>query len=179
MAVISVIMMFIVIKLIFIGEKMQALVAILAMIRSIKAISKEIEAIHKEYWIIIIWLSLILLCILFLTIEKLYRMPILRKYHYSNTIKIMLFISDIKSYVPIKLCKASGSIHLFKLTGSINRENVTLHKNTLWDILEIDWRLLEDSGSAENKEIFLFSHDKLLLASILRPLHQVTKEMLV
>ena len=38
---------------------------------------------------------------------------------------------------------------------------------------------LEDSGSAENKEILLFSYDKLLLASILRPLHQVTKEMLV
>ena len=140
MAVISVIIMFIVIKLIFKGEKMQALVANLAMIRGVKAISKEIEAIDKEYWIIIIWLSLILLCVLFLTIEKLYRMPIFRKYHYSNTIKIMFFISDIKSYVPIKLCKTSGSIHLFKLTGSINRENVTLHKNTLWDILEIDWR---------------------------------------
>ena len=69
-------------------------------------------------------------------------MPIFRKYHYSNTIKIMLFISDIKPYVPIKLCKTSGSIHLFKLAGSINRENVTLHKNTLWDILEIDWRLV-------------------------------------
>ena len=39
--------------------------------------------------------------------------------------------------------------------------------------------ILEDSGSAENKEELLFSHDKLLLASILRPLHQVTKEMLV
>ena len=39
--------------------------------------------------------------------------------------------------------------------------------------------ILEDSGSAENKEILLFSNDKLLLASILRPLHQVTKEMLV
>ena len=67
-------------------------------------------------------------------------MPIFRKYHYSNTIKIMLFISDIKSYVPIKLCKTSGSIHLFKLPGSINKENVTLHKNTLWDIMEIDWQ---------------------------------------
>ena len=119
---------------------MQTLLANLAMIRGVKAISKEIEAIDKEYWIIIIWLSLILLCVLFLTIEKLYRMPLFRKYCYSNTIKIMLFISDIKSYVPIKLCKTSGSIHLFKLTGSINRENVTLHKNTLWDILEIDWR---------------------------------------
>ena len=140
MAIISVIVMFIVIKLIFKGEKMQALVANLAMIRGVKAISKEIEAIDKEYWIIIIWLSFILLCVLFLTIEKLYRMPIFRKYHYSNTIKIMIFISDIKLYVPIKLCKTSGSIHLFKLTGSINKENITLHKNTLWDVMEIDWR---------------------------------------
>ena len=140
MAVISVIIMFIVIKLIFKGEKMQALVTNLATIRAVKALSKEIETPNKEYWIIIIWLSLILLCVLFLTIEKLYRMPMFRKYHYSNTIKIMLFISDIKSYVPIKLCKTSGSIHLFKLTGSINRENITLHKNTLWDVMEIDWR---------------------------------------
>ena len=140
MAVVSVIIMFIVIKLIFKGEKMQALVANLAMIRGVKALSKEIESIDKEYWIIIIWLLLILLCVLFLTIEKLYRMPMFRKYRYSNTIKIMLFISDIKSYVPVKLCKTSGNIHLFKLTGSINRESITLHKNTLWDIMEIDWR---------------------------------------
>ena len=102
---------------------MQALVANLAMIRGVKALSKEIESIDKEYWIIIIWLLLILLCVLFLTIEKLYRMPVFRKYRYSSTIKIMLFISDIKSYVSIKLCKTSGSIHLFKLTGSINRES--------------------------------------------------------
>ena len=94
----------------------------------------------KNNWIIITWLSLILLGVLFLTIEKLYRMPIFRKYCYSNTIKIMIFLSDIKSYVPIKLCKTSGSIHLFKLMGNINKENITLHKNTLWDIMEIDWQ---------------------------------------
>ena len=140
MAIITAIVIFIVIKLIFKGEKMQTLLTNLAMIRGVKAISKENEAINKEYWIIIIWLSLILLCILFLAIEKLYRMPIFRKYHYSNTIKIMLFISDIKSYVPIKLCKTSGSIHLFKITGSINKENITLHKNIMWDVIEIEWR---------------------------------------
>ena len=104
MAIISIIIMFIVIKLIFKAEKMQSFLANLAMIRGVKTIDEEIEAIDKEYWIIIIWLSLILLCVLFLTIEKLYRMPVFRKYHYSNTIKVMLFISDIKSYVPIKLC---------------------------------------------------------------------------
>ena len=142
MAIITVIVMFIVIKLIFKGEKMQMLLANLAMIRGAKPITEEIEAIDKEYWIIIIWLSLILLCILFLAIEKLYRMPIFRKYHYSNMIKIMLFISDIKSYIPIKLCKTSGSIHLFKLTGSVTKENITLRKNIIWDVIEIDWRLV-------------------------------------
>ena len=52
----------------------------------------------------------------------------------------MIYLLDIKSYFPIKLCKTSGSIHLFKLTGSINKENITLHRNTLWDIMEIAWK---------------------------------------
>ena len=141
MAVISVVIVFIVIKLVFKGEKMQALVTNLAMIKGVKAINEEIKnEIDKEYWIIITWLSLILLGVLFLTIEKFYRMPIFRKYHYSNTIKIMIFLSDIKSYIPIKLCKTSGSIHLFKLMGTINKENITLHKNALWNVMEIDWQ---------------------------------------
>ena len=140
MAIISVLIMLIVIKLIFKGDKMETLLTNLAMIRGAKAITEEIKSVDKGYWIMIIWLSIILLCMLFLTIEKLYRIPIFRKYCYSNTIKIMLFISDIKSYVPLKLCKTSGSIHLFKLTGSINKENIAIHKNTLWDIIEIDWR---------------------------------------
>ena len=90
---------------------MQTLLAHLPIVKGVKAINEENEAVTKEYWIITIWLSLILFCVLFLTIEKIYRMPIFRKYRYSNTIKVMLFISDIQSYVPIKLCKTSGSIH--------------------------------------------------------------------
>ena len=120
---------------------MRALLTNLAMIKGVKAMNEEIKTeTNYEYWIIIVLLSLILLCIMFLTIEKLYRMPIFRKYCYSNTIKIMIFLSDIKSYVPIKLCKTSSSIHLFKLMGSINGENIALHRNTIWDIMEIDWQ---------------------------------------
>ena len=36
----------------------------------------------------------------------------------------------------------SVSIHLFKLNGSVNKENIMIHKNTIWDVIEIDWRLL-------------------------------------
>ena len=32
-------------------------------------------------------------------------------YKLSNVMKIMLFISDIQNYIPIKLCRTSGSIH--------------------------------------------------------------------
>ena len=65
MAIISNLIMLVVIKLIFKGEKMQTLLANLAMIRGAKAITKEINTVDKEYWIIIVWLSVILICILF------------------------------------------------------------------------------------------------------------------
>ena len=75
---------------------------------------------------------------MFLIIEKVHKMPIFQKYQYSNTIKVLVFISNIKSYVPVKLCKTTGSIHLFKFMGSLQREGIKLHRNKVWDILEID-----------------------------------------
>ena len=59
---------------------------------------------------------------------------------FSNAVKIMIFISDVQYYVPIKLCKAAGSIHLFKILGMLNSENIKWNKNYIWDILEIDWK---------------------------------------
>ena len=43
------------------------------------------------------------------------RSRLCRGYKFSNAVKIMLFLSDVQNYMPIKLCKASGSIHLFKI----------------------------------------------------------------
>ena len=34
-----------------------------------------------------------------------------RGHMFSNAVKIMIFISDVPYYVPIKLCKTTGSIH--------------------------------------------------------------------
>ena len=52
----------------------------------------------------------------------------------------MIFISDVQYYVPIKLCKTAGSIHLFKITGTLYSENIKLNRNYVWDTLEIDWK---------------------------------------
>ena len=37
------------------------------------------------------------------------------------------------------LCKTAGSIHLFKITGTLTPNKVKLNKHYIWDILEIDW----------------------------------------
>ena len=74
---------------------------------------------NYEYWLLIMLSILILLGIIFLIIDKAYTMPLFRKHQYSNTIKVMIFISNINSYVPIKLCKVTGSIHLLKLVGRL------------------------------------------------------------
>ena len=47
---------------------------------------------------------------------------------YSNTVTIMLFFSDVKQYVPVKLCKSAGSIHLFQLYGQLDSDQIILEK---------------------------------------------------
>ena len=52
----------------------------------------------------------------------------------------MSFISDVQNYVPIKLCKTAGSIHLFKIKGMLKPEDIKLNKKYLWDMMKIDWK---------------------------------------
>ena len=52
----------------------------------------------------------------------------------------MLFILDVQYYVPIKLCKAAGSIHLFKITRVLMQDKVKLNKHYIWDILGVHWK---------------------------------------
>ena len=61
-------------------------------------------------------------------------------HRFSTVVKIMIFISDVQNYIPIKLCERPGNIHLFKITGTLKAENIKLIKNYLWDTLEIDWK---------------------------------------
>ena len=74
-------------------------------------------------------------------------------YRFLNAIKIMLFISDIQNYVPIKLCKTVGSIHLFKIKGTLKSEDIKLNKNYLWDTLEIDWNGVTVSFNNDKVEL--------------------------
>ena len=53
--------------------------------------------------------------------------------------KIKLFLADTKSYVSLDLNQLARNTHLFKLTGELSLENVTLKKNWIWDVLGIKW----------------------------------------
>ena len=59
---------------------------------------------------------------------------------FSNVLQIMIFILHVQYYISIKLCKTTGSIHLFKVTGVLKPENVKLNWNYILDTLEIDWK---------------------------------------
>ena len=79
-----------------------------------------------------------------------------RGYRFSNVVKVVLFISDVQNYILIKLCKTSGSIHLFKIKGTLKPGDVKLNRNYLWDTLEINW----------NKIMLTFNDNKLDLPKV-------------
>ena len=54
-------------------------------------------------------------------------------------IKDKTVLADTKSNVSLDLNQLAGNTHLFKLTGELSLENVTLKKNLIRDVLDIKW----------------------------------------
>ena len=52
----------------------------------------------------------------------------------------MLFIFNTQYYVPVKLCRTAGNIHLFKMTGTSVPGNVKLKQNLILDVTTLDWK---------------------------------------
>ena len=61
-------------------------------------------------------LSLAILGIIIFVLLNARKLELLRGHLSSNAVKIMLFITEAQYYVPVKLCRTTGSIHLFKIT---------------------------------------------------------------
>ena len=87
-------------------------------------------------------LLIILLGMIYLITNKIKKSILFGGSLFSNVTKVKLFISNTQSYVPINLCKIAGSIHLFKIRGRLTPENITFKKNWIWDVLEIDWKVV-------------------------------------
>ena len=120
-------------------SKLKALVTNIAMKR-IKAVeTADMSEMLCTQWYIMGMLLIITLGMLYLVTNKLRKTSFCKGCLFSNNTKILLFIPNAHSYVPIKLCRVTRSIHLFQIKGKLNPENVKLKKNWIWDILEIDW----------------------------------------
>ena len=141
-ALITLIITLIIIYIVYRQSKLKALVANIAMQR-IKAVEaadvSNILCTCKTQWYIMGMLIIITLGMLYLVTNKLRKTSFCKGRLFSNNTKILLFISNTHSYVPIKLCRVAGSIHLFRIRGRLNPEHVKIKKNWIWDVLEIDW----------------------------------------
>ena len=94
----------------------------------------------KIQWYTIVTLGLVILGLMIFVITNVRKLKLLRGHTFPNTVKIMLFILDTQYYVPVKLCRTTGSIHLFKITGKLTPEQITLKRKLLWDIIVIYWK---------------------------------------
>ena len=115
-ALITLIIMLIIIYVLYRQSKLKALVMNIAMQRI-----KAVEAADmsgtlctcKTQWYIMDMLIMITLGMLYLVTNKIRKTSFCKGCLFSNNTKILLFVSNAHSYVPIKLCRVAGSIHLF------------------------------------------------------------------
>ena len=89
-------------------------------------LAPNIECTFKIQWYAILMLSFSIFGLVLFVILKSRKLKLCRGHLFSKCSQIMLFISDAQYYVPVKLCRMAGSIHLFKITGTLTPENVKL-----------------------------------------------------
>ena len=98
-------------------KKLQTLIAsfVLHQVKEVGAevTQKEINSECKTLAYIEIILTILSLAIV--TILHYRQSKFCRGCTFSNAVEIMVFTSDVQNYIPIKLCKTGGSIHLFKI----------------------------------------------------------------
>ena len=91
-------------------------------------------------WFTIAVLNLMIIGITIYVLTTTQKCTIFKRRPYYITVTVMLFFSDIKQYVPVKLWKTAGSIHLFQIYCQLTPDQITLERKYLWDIITIDWR---------------------------------------
>ena len=124
--------MLIIIYVLYGQSKLKALVTNIAMqrIKAVEAVDMSgMLCTCKTQWYIMGMLITITLGMLYLVTNKIRKTSFGKGHLFSNNTKILLFISNTHSYVPIKLHRVAGSIHLFRIKGRLSPEHIKLKKN--------------------------------------------------
>ena len=107
-------------------SKLKALVTNIAMqrIKTVEATDmSDMLCMCKTQWYI-----MGMIIIITLVTNKMRKSSFFKGCWFSNNTKILLFVSNTHSYIPIKLCRVAKSIHLIRIRGRLNQENVKLKK---------------------------------------------------
>ena len=104
------------------------------------AVTSQIHQHCTAQWYAIAALTLMIVLLIIYICLTTQRWTIFKRRLYSKTVTIMLFFSDVKQYIPVKLCKSAGSIHLFQMYGQLSSDQIVLEKNCLWDMVRINWK---------------------------------------
>ena len=140
-AILQVFIIFVIIYIIMGQAKLKVLVATMALqrVRAVEALNTNSQTQNCNSQLLKILMILNLVIVVSLLLRKIKKSMFFLGQPFSNMVKIKLFLADTKSYVSLDLNKIARNTHLFKLTGELSLENVTLRKNWIWDVLEIRW----------------------------------------
>ena len=128
MAILTVFIIFVIIYIIMGQSKLKALVATMALqtVRAVEALNTNRQTQNCNSELLKILMILNLVIVVSLLLRKIKKSVFFHGQPFTNTVKIKLFLADTKSYVSLDLNKIAGNTHLFKLTGELSLENVTL-----------------------------------------------------
>ena len=127
-AVISLLATTLTVNLLYRYKKLQALIAslVLHQVKEVGAVTQQTNSECRT--LAYIGIILTILTLVLVTILHYRKSKLCKGHRFSNTVKIMIFISDVQYYIPIKLYKTAGSIHLFKISGMLKSGNIKLNK---------------------------------------------------
>ena len=126
-ALVTIIIMLVVIYMVCRQSKLKTLVANIALqhIKGIEAAEPRYQDIYcacKMQWYRYVVNNFV--SMIYLVTKKVKKSKLFGGHLFSNDTKVKLLISNTQSYTPIKLCKITGSIHLFKIRGRLTPENI-------------------------------------------------------
>ena len=102
-------------------KKLRMLVASLALqqVREVSTVTTQKQVNTECKILTCIHLALTIFILAMFAVVHSRKSKLCRGHMFSNAVKIMMCILDVQCYVPIKLCKTAGSIHLFTTTGML------------------------------------------------------------
>ena len=133
-AILTVLITFIIIYIIVGQSKLKTLVANTALqhVKAINALNTKNQDKQNIYLNVLNFLmSLNLAMVVLMILMKIRKSKFFQGQFFSNMVKIKLCLADTEFYVPLELNKLAGNVHLFKLTGDLSLDNVTLKKNCI------------------------------------------------